>query len=226
MEQEDMTLEEQVAVVEARIANEPRHRLALYRLLGFCEQERCLEEIQEEAASYPEMTTKLYAPRTLLVWLVESGAVRRIVEEDTASEQFDNAAARSEDGEAVDAAGLDYRFVITDAGSKALANHRASRPLAELMEQYPAYDHAFRRVLFACVKPLNRQDVESLFKGDPVMECPRKIYANFFLDKLEASGGLVFAGGWTTTAEGAAFLAEDDAAELVETRGRSYEHMR
>lgn len=203
MEQEELASGEVVTRVEARIAREPRHRLALYRLLDFCQQERTLEEIEREAASYPEMVVDIYAPRTILRWLLDCGALSEVDSNvaQPAKECFEDEKSTEEEDS-------DYRFVITNAGAQALDRLRSAQPLVVLLAQYPCYEMAFRRVLAACETPQSRQDIEGLFRGDPIMESPRKIYANFFLDKLEAAGGIVFADGWMTTPEGRALLAE------------------
>lgn len=216
MEQEELADKEAVARIEARIAQEPRHRRALYRLLDFCTQVRSLDEIEQETASYPEMAVDIYAPRTLLMWLLDCGAVGEVGSDDPQPEQGDSANEEAEEEE-----GADYRFVTTDAGIRALERLHASQPLAMLAARYPYYEAAFLRVLAACETPQSRQDIDGLFKGDPIMESPRKIYANFFLDKLEGAGGIVFAGGWTTTPEGKAFLAQCAEGSSSNERGIS-----
>lgn len=193
----DTTFDEQVSLVEQRLAREPQYRLALYRLLGFCEQQRTLEEIEAEVAGYPEMAASPYSARTVLGWLVEPDAVTCLNADEA------EGAPAQEDGEG----GHPYLFEISPVGAQVLENRRSSRPLDKLVDEYPCYAEAFERVLAACAKPLSRQEIEALFKGDPILEEPKKVYPNFFLDKLEAAGGIVFDGGWLTTGEGAAFLA-------------------
>lgn len=207
--EEDLTFEEHVALVERRLAREPRYRLALLRLMGFCEQERALDEIEREMASWPEMTVSPYAPRTVLSWLVEPDAIRCVNEpgEDSAEEPANEREAVGTSEADTDSGEFVYRFETTVVGAQVLDNYRASKPLEQLMAQYPSYEEAFRRVLEACAAPRSRKEVEALFAGDPILEVPKKIYPNFFLDKLEGAGGLMFKDGWTTTDEGAAFLA-------------------
>lgn len=206
---QNLAFEESVALVDRRLVREPRYRLALYRLLGFCEQERTLAEIEGEVVGYPEMAVSPYGARTLLSWLVESDAIRCTNEE----EAEEATVAKKTGGTADD--GIAYRFATTVVGSQVLANWRESKPLAQLMARYPQYEEAFCRVMAACGTPLARQEVEALFTDDPILEEPKKIYPNFFLDKLEAAGGLVFKGGWTATPEGSAILAERNAAAVI-----------
>ena len=185
---EELAFEERVALIEGRLAREPRYRLALYRLLSFCEGPRTLEEIDAEVSGYPEMAVSPYSPRTLLSWLVGPGAVMSLEDEG------------EEDA---------LLFQITGEGVEVLSSYRNSTPLARLFESYPLYEEGFRRVLRACKQPLSREGVDELFRGDPLLENPKKIYPSFFLDKLESVGGLVFDGGWTTTDEGAEFLGDE-----------------
>ena len=41
--------------IAERLASETKLEEALYRLIAFCEQERAYNELEEEAAAYPEM---------------------------------------------------------------------------------------------------------------------------------------------------------------------------
>lgn len=216
---EHVSFEDRVASVELRLAREPRHRLALYRLLAFCQEPRSLEEVDAEVRGYPELAASRYSSRTLLSWLLEPGAVMSLGGEEPggADEEPDRDADGEGKGEPL--------FLASPVGERVLDDYRASRPLERLMDRYPQYEEAFRQVLRACRQPLASKEVNRLFDGDPVLEESGKIYPSFFVDKLEGAGGLVYKGGWQTTDEGAALLAGEEA-DTKKEEGLFYEHLR
>lgn len=61
--------------IAERLASETKLEEALYRLIAFCEQERAYNELEEEAAAYPEMCSCAFPLPTVLGWLVDASAV-------------------------------------------------------------------------------------------------------------------------------------------------------
>ena len=105
-------------------------------------------------------------------------------------------------------------YALTDKGGKVLERLRPSARLARLFADEPENAEGFRRLLGFCNgdKRTKRQIDEEL--AAICAAAPRSrhvsaagIYPSYFTDRLEQCAGLVWEDGWTTTKEGAAFLA-------------------
>lgn len=204
---ESLTFEDHIALIERRLDREPRYRLALYRLLDFCAQPRSLEEIDQEVSAYPEMAVSPFTTRTLLRWLVEPEAIVAVDEEGNPVVSEEPEDEGEDDGSKAPEAIVEF-YCNSVVGAQVLDNFRQSDPIGALFRELPQYEGAFIRVLKACQEPKSRKEVEELFKDDPILTKPKRVYPNMFLDKLERVGALVFQNNWVTTQEGIAFLAD------------------
>lgn len=211
--------EKTVARIERRIAAEPRHATVMRKVLVLCEEPRALEELDAEIGAYPEMRSSAFAPRTVLSWLVDVGAIEELVPgckpagEETSSGEEPGEEVQGFEGDAEDAlfSSNDSNrgpicFATTEAGLIVANSHRPSGAIEELvMEGEPRYGDAYLLVLNACSKPQSKKQLEELLNGNPAMENP-KLYASFFIDKLERAGAVVWDGGWCLTKEGRSFV--------------------
>ncbi len=191
-----------VARVTRRIAAEPRHAKVMGKMLVFCQEPRTIEELDAEVASYPEMRSSAFTPRTVLSWLVDAGAIEELEPEENAVDEAAGEDATASD----DASRSPVLFVTTEAGLSVARSHRPFDAIEELvMGDEPRYGDAYLLVLDACSSPQTKGQLEGLLKGNPALENPTR-YASFFIDRLERAGAVVWDGGWRLTDEGRAFL--------------------
>lgn len=104
---------------------------------------------------------------------------------------------------------VDYVLYTTDAGREALAQFDPKSRFDELLGGEPeAYLELYARVLDICSGEdgATRAQIERDLKGHPALECPKRIYPEYFISKLETIGGLSWDGAWRTTEAGARIL--------------------
>jgi hypothetical protein len=160
-----------------RVSAEPAYRLVLYKILKFCATPRSAAEVEDEIRSFPEMKTAIHSPNVLLRWLEKVGGVERV------------------------AVGEEERWQTTEAGKKVVETQAPRMRLRELISQEPVYSDVYTQVLRFCEIPKTRTEIEELLQGNPVLENP-KVYPTFFIQGLEAAGGLEWNGKWRTTEAG------------------------
>lgn len=206
-------------VIATRIASETKLAEALYRLIAFCEQERPLSEIEEEASAYPEMRGSAFPLSTVLGWLVDVSAIEVLPcpsadPDATEASRVDAAIAPdpvscvdgiedavfAADAPSFDGEG-DQRFVSTSSGLEALARYRAVDRLDGLDCFEGRYEEVFVELLRFCEVPRSKRSIEARLKGNRLTENPR-VFPGFFIDRLERAGALCWDEGWKTSEAG------------------------
>jgi hypothetical protein len=165
-----------------KISAEPAYRAVLYKILAYCDPTRSYIDVEQTILSFPEMTVALQSPQILLSWLVESGGIEQIA---------------TEDGEAM--------WCTTPDGRNVVRSESYGNRLVRLLAQETIYRDICLQVLQSCVSPKSRIEIESMLRGNPVLE-DSKVYASFFIEALEEAGGLEWDQKWKTTKAGKDFL--------------------
>lgn len=161
-------------------------------------------DLEGRMAAKPQAATMFQSMGTLIDALVHEGLLAEQLPEseydpDTEEQRVDMARAT---------------YALTDKGGKVLERLHPSVRLARLFADEPENAEGFRRLLGFCNgdKRTKRQIDEEL--AAICAAAPRSrhvsaagIYPSYFTDRLEQCAGLVWEDGWTTTKEGAAFLA-------------------
>lgn len=161
-------------------------------------------DLEGRMAAKPQAATMFQSMGTLIDALVREG----LLTEQLPEPEYDP----DTEEECVDMARATY--ALTDKGGKVLERLRPSARLARLFADEPENAEGFRRLLAFCngTKRTKRQIDDEL--AAICVAAPRSrhvsaagIYPSYFTDRLEQCAGLVWEDGWTTTKEGAAFLA-------------------
>lgn len=161
-------------------------------------------DLEGRMAAKPQAATMFQSMGTLIDALVREGLLAEQLPEpeydpDTEEERVDMARAT---------------YALTDKGGKVFERLRPSARLARLFADEPENAEGFRRLLAFCngTKRTKRQIDDEL--AAICAAAPRSrhvsaagIYPSYFTDRLEQCAGLVWEDGWTTTKEGADFLA-------------------
>ena len=182
------SLEEAIAKVHQRIISEPAYRIVLYKMLAFCQVTHSTTDIAEEMLSYPEMNVSLQSSQILLSWLIECGGMEEVV-----------------------VAGMEEKDLMwrtTVAGKAVLDKYNSDDKLEELFIKEPTYRSVYLEVLSACVSPKTKSEIETMLLGNQILESP-KVYANYFIETLENSGGLEWRDKWQTTRMGVHAMNEN-----------------
>lgn len=161
-------------------------------------------DLEGRMAAKPQAATMFQSMGTLIDALVREGLLAEQLPEPEYDPDIEE--------ERVDMARATY--TLTGKGGKVLERLRPSARLARLFADEPENAEGFRRLLAFCngTKRTKRQIDDEL--AAICAAAPRSrhvsaagIYPSYFTDRLEQCAGLVWEDGWTTTKEGAAFLA-------------------
>ena len=71
-------VEDRLAAIEDTVCRHPLNREVLYRMLAYCAEERALDDLEREAASWPEFETATQNQYRLAEHLVRAGGLDRI----------------------------------------------------------------------------------------------------------------------------------------------------
>lgn len=176
------------AKILRKISAEPVYRVVLYKILALCETVRSSTEIDQAVRSFPEMKTALQSPQVLLSWLVQEGGIEQVAAKEAADKE------------------QDPMWCTTQPGRAVVENESPANRLVRLLAQEPIYHDIYLQVLRACISPKSKAEVESILRGNPVLETP-KVYASFFLEGLEAAEGIEWNSKWCTTNAGKMFVS-------------------
>ncbi len=102
---------------------------------------------------------------------------------------------------------------ITDTGREMLAAYAPEKTLAALFEERSNHRVVFTAVLSACNAETgcSRPELEHVIEDALPAELKseengKRVYPQYFMDALEAAGGIAWEGSWKTTPAGAALL--------------------
>lgn len=213
-----LTLDEQLDVLEDAVTRQSLHREILYRTLGFCLQRHELREVEEMIAACPEFAKATLSQYHLVQVLVKArGLTELMMDEEgnvVTTEQLDGL---TED-EADDLVAF-YAYETTEAGRAFYRQHDPLKRLTELFANEPNRAETYRELLALCSEETpSYNDINTLLAHRDVlyMDVPdgaRKIQPSVFLDRLERAGGLVYekGSGWKTTEKGREFVTRDNS---------------
>jgi hypothetical protein len=165
-----------------RIAAEPAYRIVLYKILEYCDPVRHSSDVERTILAIPEMKGAMHSPQLLLSWLKDVGAIEQ---------------RAAEKGEVM--------WCTTSAGRNAVSKESYDSSLVRLLAQEFIYQDIYLQVLQACLSPKSRMEIETMLKGNPILEEP-KVYPSFFIENLEEARGLEWDEKWKTTSDGKVFL--------------------
>lgn len=205
-------------VLEDTVTRHPLNREVLYRMLAFCGEERALDDLEREVASWPSFKTATQNQYRLAEHLVRAGGLERIERDEC------GAIVAPHDKEGLDEDAIDdlvatVSYRATETGRRFVELHRPRARLVELLQLAPERAEAYVELLeFVRTQPRSYRDVEDLLRDRPVLETVvdgerRTMQPSVFVDKLERSGALVWNEGWCLTEEGESFLQELKASE-------------
>lgn len=199
-----LPLEERVAAIESRIQSEPKLVRALYRMLALCRSPRAVDEVLGAWSGWPEAAGSVFEAPVVLSWLTDVGALSAAAAVAEGEGSTDSHEALSD---------ADYSksapcVVLTEAGAAALEAFERDRPLETLLAEQARYQSVFADILAFCIEPRTKKAIEDFLRDNPLLLNPR-LFPGFFIDRLERARALSWNGGWLTTDEGRAWLAQE-----------------
>lgn len=211
--------EADVAHLLETVYRHPRHRELYYKTLAFCQEERTVDEAEDFLEEQPEFTSALQMSTVLVNVLIEEGGLAYseydaqgvLITEDRLEE------LRTQGADEDSLYDLVWRRCVTatPAARAVIALLDPAQRVRSYATSVPERMRIYRTLLDFCLTPRALDDIRELLDGDPALAPSertswQKLHASFFIDRMDEAGGLVWQGGWVTTAAGRAFLATDD----------------
>lgn len=204
-----LTFEQRVQNVRNCITAHPRRRELMYKILTwFDDEEHSEAEVEQKIESFPEFEDCLQNSHTILMMLVEAGAIAYFpinAEGEMLDESALEALTEDEYFDVVE----DFHCRITDEGKEAARRMSPDKRLDELFESHPIQIDGYKDVLrFLTEKPHTRYEIEAFCKGKSYLKAPAGVPLPYmrpshFIDKLERAGMIEWRDGkWTVSAAG------------------------
>lgn len=230
------TPEETAAALRARLAANHANTLAYVACLKACTgNQRPYREVEEELLSSPAFDISMQTPHTLLGFLIADGGIEKIEIEPEAEVQAQeecNLEAASPDAALetsspsdvcaeedvlpaiADETGgsdkpVDYLLRTTKQGEEILAEFDSVARFERLLSDEPeGYLEAYLIVLDACAdEGASLKAVEAALAGHPALTNPKRVYAGYFISKLEHVGAIAWTDAWHITEDGKRIVA-------------------
>ena len=229
------TPEETAAALRARLAANHANTLAYVACLKACTgNQRPYREVEEELLSSPAFDISMQTPHTLLGFLIADGGIEKIEVEPKAEAQVQAQEDRNLEAASPDAAPspsdacaeedvmpavagetggpdkpVDYLLRTTKQGEAILAEFDSVARFERLLSDEPeGYLEAYLIVLDACAdEGASLKAVEASLAGHPALTNPKRVYAGYFISKLEHVGAIAWTDAWRITEDGKRIIA-------------------
>ena len=225
------TAEECQAVLRKRLTSNHGNTLAYLACLKACLGDaRPYREVEESLQGSAAFSLSTQTPHTLIGLLVSDGGIERIEVPEEGQTAGGDVLAPSSDAQAAQASvpqtadpdaspaelpaapadkPVDYLLAITEAGRAVLGEYDAAARLERLVAAEPeGYLDAYLQVLDACQGDgATLMQIEQALAGNPALTCPKRVYAGYFISKLETVGAIAWGGSWRLTDDGERALA-------------------
>lgn len=170
-------------------------------------------QVLEACAAEAWDDTYVQSPAVSVDILVRNGALTE--ELFVNGEPYEGTLADLQTDEAVpEDAVAESRITITDTGCELLDQYAPDKTLSTLLATKPAYHDVFAAALNACnaAEGATRADLERIINAFPQLQPDpatqrTRVYPQYFIDALEAAGGIAWDGSWRITLAGKAHLA-------------------
>ena len=229
------TPEETAAALRARLAANHANTLAYVACLKACTgNQRPYREVEEELLSSPAFDISMQTPHTLLGFLIADGGIEKIEVELEAEAQVQPQEERNLEAASLDAASspsdacvkedvmpavagetggpdkpVDYLLRTTKQGEAILAEFDSVARFERLLSDEPeGYLEAYLIVLDTCAdEGASLKAVEAALAGHPALTNPKRVYAGYFISKLEHVGAIAWTDAWRITEDGKRIIA-------------------
>ena len=194
-------------------------REILYKILLFCRTSHRFCDVENYISGLDEVVYGhiLQTPYSCIAILVHAGGLAKIalnaLEEDVLSADL----AGLTDDE-IDDLIEDWRLETTEAGLYVTELLNPVRRLAAQLAVKPHRKSTYLRILEFCAEePRSLDDIKQLFLQDnslvlDYVTAHQKLSPDYYVDRLEKAGSLIWKGAWATTPEGLDFLGREIGA--------------
>ncbi len=207
---EDLSFVEKIDKVAACVTRHPLYREILYNVLGYCKEEKLLQDIEQEITTYPEWARCTQNQYALVMSLVKAGGLEFIERDANGNIVTEADKEGLTEDEAEDLVET-FNFKTTEAGAAFIEAYNPAERLAVEFERTPDRVSVYNEVLeFIAGEPRTIDDINALLEGREIGTYVNGRYETIkpsvFVDKLEHAGAIVWDKKWILTKEGEAYL--------------------
>lgn len=211
---ESLSREERISKVIACVGSQNSLREVLYKTLVLCQEPHEFAEVEDWIAEQDEFVHShiLQTPFTLIEMLLRAGGLSQTPLDAQGSPIAGERLDALSDDQADDLV-VTYRLQTTDIGREAARLLSPERRLEAQLELRPHRRDTYFAVLDFCQTPRKFPEIEAFFKATPdlvqdTVAHHHKLSPDFYVDKLDKAGALVWRGAWVATDAGRQMLAE------------------
>lgn len=192
-------------------------REVLYKTLVHCVDARPFDEVEEFISRQDEFVYShiIQEPFTLASMLVNAGGLSQTPIDEAGNAIADETLAGMTDDEACDAI-ASYLLHTTPAGARAAELLSPERRIASQIAKAPHRADTYYAVMDFCKTPRKFPEIEQFYKNNDglakdVVADSHKLSPDYYVDKLDRAGALVWRGAWVLTEAGQRALASRNA---------------
>lgn len=209
---EELTLEDRINKVVMCIGAQNSLREVLYKTLAFCDEPRDFTEVEDFISAQDEFVYShiMQTPFTLIEMLLHADGLSQTAMDAQGNPVMDEQLDGMSEDEADDLVAT-YQIRATDAGCEAVRLLAPERRIEAQLELRLHRRDTYFAVLEFCQQPRKFPEIEEFFKNTPdlvqdVVAHHHKLSPDFYVDKLDKAGALVWRGAWVVTDAGRQML--------------------
>lgn len=183
-------------------------REVLYKTLAFCRTPRTFDEVEDFIAAQDEFVFShiIQEPFTLAHMLLNAGGLSQTPLDDAGNAISEESLDAMSDDEVCDVVAT-YRLETTPAGAKAVELLAPERRIASQIAKVPHRADTYYALMAFCRTPRKFPEIEDFFKNTEglamdVVADSHKLSPDYYVDKLDRAGALVWRGAWALTEAG------------------------
>lgn len=197
-------------------------REILYKTLVFCGQCHAFEEVETFIMSSDEYAYNhlTQTPYTLIHMLVRAGGLDATAL-DEGGEPLGGPAYEGFTPEDFQAVATTFLVQTSPAGAHAASLIEPAKRLKAQIVQHPHRADTYYRFMTFCREPRTLPEIQRFYDETPglaadTVQIHHTLAADFYIDKLEKAGVLVWRGAWVLNEAGEQLLADREARSLEE----------
>ena len=209
---DEPTFADRVNMVVMCVGSQNALREALYKTLAFCRRPHEFTEVEDFISQTDEFVYShiMQTPFAMIQMLVDAGGLAQTPLDSESSPIADEQLANLSEDEADDLIST-YRIQTTDAGVETVRLLAPERRIEAQLSLRPHRRDTYFAVLDFCMQPRKFPEIEALFKNVPglsqdIVADHHKLSPDFYVDKLDKAGALVWRGAWVATDAGMRML--------------------
>ena len=210
--------ESSVSRIVTLIMSQNPLREVLYKTLKHASEERDFTEVEEFIASQDEYVHShiIQTPYSLITMLVDNGGLA-LAPYGSNGEALTNEQAEGLSEDEIDDLIEGHTVRTTPPGEAAVGLLAPSVRIRSQIDQRPHRRETYLALLDFCRTPRRLPEIEEFFKDNEALAVDvvanhHRLSPDFYVDKLDKAGALVWRGAWVTTEEGETFLAQEQSS--------------